>query len=252
MGSMRWFATLACLSFVPSCAFWELSTWSDHAGSDAADAGPVPVAFDTFTRTLGAGLGSAEIGGAWTLSTLASTYDVQDFAAHFTVDTGKSIESYLFDVSALDVDVSASFSTSKTPDSNGIISGLVARMMATGDREYYSFALRVSSAGVAAILKLRDGTELVNVNVPRVSNLPGKIIRMRMQLSGSSPTHLRVRAWMDDTQEPSTWDVETTDSSPLVQVPGGVGLVAYVSASSTIGSVVATYDDFIARPIAPF
>ena len=267
MGKVWWIASFACLACTPACAFWELSDWSDGAGSDAGDAsdglpgsapnldaspGPdaTPFARDTFSRELANGLGSAEIGGTWTLSTNALVYAVQDGGARFTVGAAKSIESYLLDVSALDVDITASFSTSKAPNGNGLASSLVARMATTG--EYYVFAVRVTgSTGSVASLKLRDGTELVSANALQISNLPGKIIQMRMQASGSAPTHLRGRAWMGGTAEPSTWDVTIDDSSPRLQAAGAVGLVAYVSGAATNAPVVTTFDDFVALPVAP-
>jgi hypothetical protein len=239
----RWIPAVVALVYVPACAFWGMSDWSDS---------PV-VAQDTFTRTLDSGMGQADLGGVWKLSTQASTYAVRDGVAHFTLDTpGRSVESYLLDISALDVDATASFTTTKAPDGNGISATLAARIVMSGDYSYYKLTVRIAASSTASIqLGRRDGTVLIQEDAAQISNVPGRIIHLRLQVAGRSPSHLRGRVWMDDDAEPSAWDLEADDSSAILQSAGGAGLVAYLSEASTIGPVIATFDDFAVRAVTP-
>jgi hypothetical protein len=68
-----------------------------------------------------------------------------------------------------------------------------------------------------------DGTSIsadLNTGIPASD---GVVLRERVQFLGANPTTIRARVWLDGTPEPSTWLLDTTDSTPAEQTPGMVG-----------------------------
>jgi len=76
------------------------------------------------------------------------------------------------------------------------------------------------------------------LTVPGLTYTPGAKLLIRVQATGSSPTTLRSRVWLQGTPEPSTWLQTVTDSTDGLQVAGGVGVVAYLSGSATAAAVL--------------
>ena len=60
-----------------------------------------------------------------------------------------------------------------------------------------------------------------------------------------------MKAWNDGTAEPSTWAYTVTDSTPVLQAPGAVGLVGWLSAAWNQGPITESFDDFnVTSPIS--
>jgi hypothetical protein len=64
-----------------------------------------------------------------------------------------------------------------------------------------------------------------------------------MQVVGTNPTTIRLKAWADGQAEPSAWQYTTTDSDASLQVAGAVGLRTYIAGTSTNAPVLFTFDD---------
>ena len=77
------------------------------------------------------------------------------------------------------------------------------------------------------------------------------MIRVRAQVSGTSPTTIRIRAWADGSPEPGTWAYTVTNSVAELQAPGGVGLRAYIGGTTTNAPVLVTFDNFLVTSITP-
>ena len=88
------------------------------------------------------------------------------------------------------------------------------------------------------------GSEVV---VTGVTATPGVPLRMRAQATGTAPTTIRVRVWPASATEPSTWQVTRTNSEPVLQSPGSVGLMGYVSGTATNAPVTFSFDNFEIR-----
>ena len=72
---------------------------------------------------------------------------------------------------------------------------------------------------------------------------PGTSIWVRMQVSGASPTTIRMHAWVDGLPEPSTWPYTVTDSTAAPEA-GTVGLQVRLSSSATSAPTVFSFDGF--------
>ena len=76
---------------------------------------------------------------------------------------------------------------------------------------------------------------------------PGAYVRIRAQVTGSNPTTITIRAWADGSSEPTDWVSTATDSTPVLQGAGTVGVRAYLAAKTPNAPVVVSVDDFVAK-----
>ncbi len=165
---------------------------------------------------------------------------------------GTSRTAALATVSAQDVDFSFRFTTNKTPTgSNQFIYGVARRVSATTS---YRIVLRIATngqvfAGASSVLNNAETAIGSSVLVPGLTHTPGSFIRVRAQLTGTNPTTIRIRVWADGSTEPSTWLYTATNSVAQLQVPGGVGLQAYLASATTNAPVLVTFDDFLVTSI---
>jgi hypothetical protein len=217
-----------------------------------AAAGPTTYASDTFTRTVNNNWGSATTGGAYTLTGTAADFDVTGSTGTLNVPAGASRLATLASVSAQNVDLSVRVAANKTPTAGSLhVYGVARRVSATAA---YRVILRIAPSGQVFL----QASQVVNntesgigseVLVPGLTHTPGSFIRLRAQLSGTSPTTIRARAWADGASEPATWQYTATNSAASLQAAGGVGLMSYLGSAVSNGPVLATFDDFLVTSI---
>jgi hypothetical protein len=102
-----------------------------------------------------------------------------------------------------------------------------------------------------------DGTVSVNASIvvngvetslgspvlaPGVNQLSA--VWFRAQVTGSSPTTIRVKAWQAGTSEPAGWQFITTNSNAACQSAGAVGLRVYVNSTASNGPIDWRFDDY--------
>ncbi|THG30797.1 beta strand repeat-containing protein [Naasia lichenicola] len=224
-------------------------TVTDNAGSTgtttsnvtvtAAPTGGTTYATDTFGRTVTGGLGTAEVGGAWTLGSSATNYAVNGSTARITVPAGSTRLAYLAGVSSTDTDMQATASVTR-PTSGSVYAGVIARRVGTAD---YRARAVVAAAGTVTLQVLRTDTTLSTVSVSGLSVATGDQLRIRVQAVGISPTTLRAKVWKVGATEPTAWQVTTTDSTANLQSNGYVGLYGYYSSSAQPTSTVISFDN---------
>ena len=213
----------------------------------------MPFAADTFARTLASGWGTATTGGAWTVSGPAANYAVSGGVGSMTAKAGGTDAALLSAVSSRDTDLEVTVSTDKIANSNGTYITLIGRR--AGTNLEYEARLRARSDGsVAMMLSSLNGTATTTTLEPEVAPTGltltgGAGVTARFQATGTSPTTLRVRAWMAGSAEPSGWQLTTTDSFAALQAAGWVGLQSYVSSTSTVTPVTLRVSDLSARPV---
>lgn len=203
------------------------------------------LAQDSFTRTVSGGLGTAEIGGAWTTSGTTSHFAVTGAAAAVTSPAGSNRYAYLDGVSSSDTEVSAVLAFPK-PSASSIYAGLIGRRVGSA-----SFGARVvvaSSGAVKVQVQRSTDTVLQGLTVPGLTYASGDRLQLRVQVSGTSPTTIRARVWKVGATEPTAWQVTATDSTSGLQSAGGIGIYSYLSGSASPSSLVVSFDDLWAGP----
>ncbi len=234
-------------------------TVTDNRGGTAtkslavtAVAPPTNYAIDTFTRTVASGLGSAELGGAWTVTGTASNYSVSGGAARISAAVGANRTISLDGIKKTDTEVGVRLSYDKAQTGGGSYAGVIGRRIDASNDYRLKLRAQVGGAVTAQLVRIVAGTETVIQNVTTVPGLTwnaGEYLKARLQVTGTSPTTLNAKVWKDGTSEPAAWLLQSTDSTAALQANGGVGIWDYLSGSSTNAPVTLAVDDLVAGPV---
>lgn len=189
---------------------------------------------DSFNRTVASGWGSAQLGGAYSVSksTLFSVAPGQGRGQ--TGAPAASATAQLPATSAADVLASDVVSIPAVPTTgNGAYSGILLRNSTSGA---YEAQLRLGAKGTANLSLLRLGKGVQSVLAPEVIAVPGyragEQIALQFQVTGSGPVSLAARAWPANGTAPG-WQVNATDNSASrIAQAGDVGVQLYTSSSS--------------------
>jgi PKD repeat protein len=195
------------------------------------------VATDGFDRTVTGGLGTAEDGGAWTVSAGGARQSVSDGEATFALTKGTNTGSYLGGVSETSVDVQTAFSLSAVPTGGGAMVYVGARRVDTNLA--YQGRVRLFADGTVAVALVKQVGTSDDVLIGKEVTLkglvytPGTVLNVRVIASGTDATQLSATVWAAGAQEPTTPTVTGTDTTAGLQAAGSVGLTAYLSGSAT-------------------
>ena len=208
---------------------------------------PAVLASDGFGRSVATGLGSADIGGAW--STNGSSYSVTGGEGVVSVAVaGQGPWAQLSGVSSTGVDLTAAVRLDKLVNTGAAYVGTIGRRVGTSD---YRLKLKVDPAGAVSIYAIRSSggeTTLASLVVPGLTYVAGAQLKTRLQVTGTAPTTIRAKVWLSTSTEPATWQLSATDSTAGLQSAGSVGVFTFVSATSTNSPWVFRFDDFRAVP----
>jgi PKD repeat protein len=226
-----------------------------HTGTASSNvtvvAAPVKYATDTFTRTVANGLGSAEVGGAYTLSGAATSFSVGSGRGRMTNAIGGTRAAYLTAVSRTEIDFLTDVSLDLASTGGGAYVSIIGRRVANGTD--YRVKLRYMPNGtvIAYLARTVASTEtiLANITVPGLTLAAGDTLRVRFQLTGTTNTTVRAKVWRQAAAEPASWLVSTTDATPAVlRTAGDVGVMHYVSGSWTGPAPTLSFDNLDISP----
>lgn len=228
-------------------------TVTDNSSLTGSDSKPVTVttatapppaagtiASDAFGRTTSNGFGSADLGGVWSTSGTAANFSVSGGAARIADPAGGMRIAQLNAITTTDADVTATVSTGRVTTGTSYV-GLIGRRIGSVD---YRVQAIVASTGKLQLQLQRSGTAIATASIASITYASGDQLRVRLQVTGSSPTALRAKVWRAGTPEPGSWQVTATDSTAGLQTAGATGLVSYLGGSANPGTVSATFDDF--------
>ncbi|WP_235003409.1 PKD domain-containing protein [Blastococcus haudaquaticus] len=216
--------------------------------------GVTPFASDAFDRTVTGGLGTADVGGPWTVTFGGTRQSVAPGAATLALQApGNNTGSYLGGVSETSTDLRTSFSLSAAPTGAGTYVYVRGRVVGT-NQEYRARLRMLANGSVALAFTRQEGTATdvligTEVVVPGLTYVPGATLNVRVQVSGTGTTQLAATVWSADAQEPAAPQLTRTDQTASLQAPGGVGISAYLSGSATT-PVSVRVTRFSAAPVA--
>jgi PKD repeat protein len=195
---------------------------------------PLPLAADTFERTVVNGLGTADIGGAWTYTGTTTAFAVNTGTGAITGTPGANRAGYLADVTTTDIDLVTDVSLNTAPTGGGIYLSVIGRRISNNND--YRAKIRYAAGGAITVYLTRvvNGTEttLTTVN-PGITVAPNDTLRMRLQVTGTGTTAINFKIWRTSQAEPGTWTATTTDTTAALQNPGHLGILLYTSGSWT-------------------
>lgn len=206
-----------------------------------------PTTNDLFSRTVSNGWGSTPQGQAYTVSGgSTSDFSVGTNRGQIKLSTVNNRLTRLA-LGLTNVEGTVRVALTSVPTANYAYAGPAARIQSTGS-DYYYFRLKHASGGnvTLTIQKIISGSQTtlsseVTVGTGYAANT---YYNVRFSAAGTSPTHLRAKAWKDGDPEPALWQVEITDSTSGLQAAGGAGLRA--GGHSSYAPLNSTYrvDDF--------
>ena len=171
-------------------------TVTDNGGATGTVTNPItvaaqgtitPFATDSFGRTVAGGWGTADTGGAWTISGGAANFSVGGGTGNINLATaGVSAASSLTSVTSTDTEVRAGVALNEAQTGGGTyVSVIGRRISSTSD---YRVKLKFASTGVVTeVLESVVGdteTALKTVTVPGVTYTPGMVLNVRLQVTG--------------------------------------------------------------------
>lgn len=220
---------------VPSALLYNQLTWGF----------PVNTGYgaDDFTRSVVDGLGSATVGGAYTLSQAATNYQVDGSQAIMNSPPGSLGNLTIGTISNIGPD----FDITITTYANGGITGSSARGSAIGRytdaNNYYEGLIQTATTTGVSIVGIQRvvggaGTVLATVNI--VGNINNST-RNKVRFMGQGQ-FLKIKTWSEYAPEPDTWHIELTDSN-LTTGNGAGFAVRTLDTRDTVG-----IDDFSVTP----
>jgi hypothetical protein len=205
-----------------------------------------PFVLDSFNRIVSRGFGTADVGGAWTVSP-STAASVDGAVGRLTAPkAGFGMGGYLPDTLSASTDVTLTAALDKAATGSGTYVWLRVRPV-PGDGDY-RLRLWWQAGGTVRACLVRENAAGTKTTISPVVLLPGTFapgerLAMRLQVSGASPTTLRGKVWAASAAEPSAWMMQTTDSTAGLQAPGYVGVEAAVTATVTNAPVSVLLDD---------
>ncbi|MHA7304968.1 PKD domain-containing protein [Arthrobacter sp. TMN-49] len=230
-------------------------TVTDNAGATASTTKTVQVSTtppvggvvisDDFNRTLSSGLGTADLGGVWTLNGAPSYFAVAAGAGQWKLPSaGSGPSAYLRSVSLTSANSTAVLSLDKAAAGGPVYASLAGRSI-SGVGEYRA-KLRFDAGGQVTLSTSRvvgsTETTLSQVVLAGIVYQANAKLQVRIEVTGTSPTTVRAKAWAAGAAEPSAWQLQTTDNTATLQSGGGVGIVTYVSGAASNAPLVVRID----------
>lgn len=208
-----------------------------------------PWAADTFSRTTSGGFGTADAGGAWATTGPAGSTSVEQGTGRLTLaSAGTRATAALRPPPSTDTDLVVTVASDRTP-SGGVLSGWVQGRRVDGAGDYHGRVRWAADGAVTvAVARATAGyAETLLSSAPRVPGTfaPGDRLRVRVQVSGTSPTLVRAKVWRVGEAEPSAWRVSATDTTPALQTAGGIGVVGHLATGVGNTPVTLTVDDLL-------
>ena len=214
---------------------------------------PSTLASDPFERTVTNGWGTAPTGGAWTVSGISSLFSVGGGTAKLALPAGTSSTGRLAGVSATGIDLRTTIALDKLPSSGSLYLTLQGRRIPAAGS--YASKVIISSTGKVTVQLVRvdqNGGNEVTVQAGTTLGLTytaGTRLDVRVQTTGTSPTLVQTKVWVDGTAEPAAWQRSTSDSTAALQGAGGLAFTGYLSGGVANAPVTVSFDDLTA--VAP-
>jgi parallel beta-helix repeat protein len=196
------------------------------------------IGYDSYNRAVPSGLGSAEIGGAYSVSDAAVTA-VNGGDAGLSLSPGKSLLATLPDVSGADVRSRISLVLDPLPKSgNGVYLSLVLRAKAGGMYLAKAHITPTGAVGLSFSRLSSSGEQFLGGERAIAQKLTaGATLTFEAEAIGSSTVSLHSHAWVGSgttaTTASQTWAAQATDAQSTNRADAGsVGFLGYLSRSS--------------------
>ncbi|MCA4133607.1 PKD domain-containing protein [Arthrobacter sp. M4] len=232
-------------------------TVTDNAGATGtvtknvtvtAPAANTVLAADAFGRTTSGGWGSADIGGAWSVSGgSTSNYSVANGTGNVVLTAAGSSRTMLLNsVATMSSDGRIKVAVDKLSAGGSTFISLLGRHAGSND---YRAKAKVTTTGevwlylTKVVSNVETTIAATSVAVPGLTAAPNDPLILRLKIDGSPTTTLNAKVWRAAGAEPASWQLTASDNTADLQAAGGTGAVAYLSGGATNPPVTVTFDD---------
>jgi hypothetical protein len=162
---------------------------------------------------------------------------------------GRGPAAYLNSVASTATDSAVTITADKLPSAGGLYVSVIGRRVGTSDYRAKSWITN-SGALRLQVIKVVGGVETVlSTETVAGTYAVGDSFRLRVAVSGTTPTTVRAKMWKVGSAEPAAWQATGTDSAAGLQAAGSVGMLAYLSSSAANGPVSVRFDDWLTEEI---
>ena len=181
---------------------------------------------DSFQRVSGSGWGNSDTGGWWTVVGSPWSWSVSQGVGTVNVG-GNSIErAYLSGFNIQNVDIVEKMVLPRCNGSATCDAFILGRYSPAYNPTFYRVGIVQGTGKATMSLRAQrsDGTSLgsdLDTGLPAAN---AAVVWLHVEFQGANPTSVRARAWLDGTNEPSSWLLNTTDNTSAEQSAGMVGL----------------------------
>jgi hypothetical protein len=196
------------------------------------------LAADAFERQVTGGWGTADVGGPWAIGGQPANASVANGAGQLTGPAGQTTTATLTQFSRSDTAVQVGLTLPQAPTGGGVYVGLAARSVGLTD---YRVKLRFRSDNQVEVMLVRtvnDQETILGGYLLAGGYQAGATLNVRFDVSGTTTTTLKVKAWTAGTAEPTAWGATATDTTAALQRAGSFTVEQYVSGSATAASLV--------------
>jgi len=207
-----------------------------------SDRPTVPL-YDSFTRTVANGWGTADTGQTWTTDGGAlANYSVNGTTGqHVHSVIGTSMNTLIPSPGA-DVTVQANVSVDSVPTGNAYLIFLLVRAASADDA--FQARLRIAPTSGDMVLTIRKRVAGVETQLSTYSTgftyVANTVYRMKFQVDGSN---LRAKIWPASAYEPSTWQTTVVDTTFVSADNVGVRSTPFTGVTNT-PPITFSFDDF--------
>jgi hypothetical protein len=185
------------------------------------------IASDSFNRTVSKGWGTADLGGSWTVLDHPANWSVAPGVGSINAAAKTQNRGVLSSVAVQDVDLLAKIVLPRCTGSNTNCDACVIGRYTGGSKPTYYQVGAIQGQGQSTVLlraQRSNGSKLSSDLDTGITATNGIVLWVRAEFRGVNPTNISARIWQDGTTEPSTWLLNTSDSSSTEQVTGAVGV----------------------------
>jgi len=153
-------------------------------------------------------------------------------------------------VASTDVDVQLRLQYNQPQSGFGSWVNVAGRYLAAGNEYRARVRFTATTVSVAAMRVAGGGAAVVigsDVNLPALPSTPNTWYRVRMRVTGTNPTTIKIKVWLDGGAEPASWQVSVSDSTAGLQAAGVTGVSSYAQGSTAFPSTFGI-DDYALRP----
>ncbi len=200
------------------------------------------LARDTFARTSINGWGTADTGGAWTVTGTASRFAVNGGAGSLTLANSTTQQANLNAVSSTSTRLTATFSVDKIANAQYI--SFIGRQVGANQ---YLLRARIATDGSVILHVMRGGTAIgAGYTVPGLTVTPGTPYTAALEVKGTNPTAISAKLWKSTDAEPAAWQLTRSDSTAALQSAGSIGVSSYVPTSAAAYPVKVSFTSIAA------